>query len=338
MQRGAANGAPQRRRDASVSTDGSIAPVERYRFSIAPDPPFRLDLTVWALRRRAHNAIDRWDGHTYRRALKFDGAVATIEVRQADGPQNPQLEVTIAESAIGRGTEPAARAALTLLLGLDVDVSPFVAMASEDPLFRGPVEGLRGLRPPRFPSVFEALLNAIACQQLSLEVGIHLLNRLTSRWGRPSAGEPAGLRAFPAPRALAAADPGAPRRIGFSSTKARTIIEIASAVADGTLDLEALATLDDRATLAHLTRLRGIGRWSAEYVMLRGLGRLHVFPGDDVGARNKLERVLGASRRLDYDGVRDALARWQPYTGVLYFHLLLHSLSEAGLLTANAAG
>lgn len=140
------------------------------------------------------------------------------------------------------------------------------------------------------------------------------------------------------PRALAAADPGAPRRIGFSSTKARTIIEIASAVADGTLDLEALATLDDRATLAHLNSLRGIGRGSAEYVMLRGLGRLHVFPGDDVGARHKLERVLGASRRLDYDGVRDALARWQPYTGVLYFHLLLHSLSEAGLLTANAAG
>jgi DNA-3-methyladenine glycosylase II len=72
--------------------------------------------------------------------------------------------------------------------------------------------------------------------------------------------------------------------------------------------------------------------------MLRGLGRLHVFPGDDVGARNKLERVLGASRRLDYDGVRGALACWQPYAGVPYFHLLLHSLSEAGLLTANAAG
>jgi DNA-3-methyladenine glycosylase II len=338
VQRGAATGAPQRRRDASVPTDGSIAPVERYRFSIAPDPPFRLDLTVWALRRRAHNAIDRWDGHTYRRALEFDKAVATIEVRQADGPQNPRLEVAIAESAIGRGTEPAARAALTLMLGLNIDVSPFVAMASEDPLFRGLVEGLRGLRPPRFPSMFEALINAIACQQLSLGVGIHLPNRLTEGWGRPLAGEPVGLRAFPAPRDLAAADPAALRRIGLSSTKARTIVEIASAVADGTLDLEALVALDDRATLAHLMSLRGIGRWSAEYVMLRDLGRLHVFPGDDVGARNKLERVLGASRRLDYDGVRGALACWQPYAGVPYFHLLLHSLSEAGLLTANAAG
>ena len=317
MQRGAATNAPERRRDPSVSTDGSLAPVACHRFSIAPDPPFRLDLTVWALRRRAHNAIDRWDRQT--------------------GGRNPRLEVTIAESAIGRGAEPAARAALTLLLGLDVDVSPFVAMVSEDPLLRGLVEGLRGLRPPLFPSVFEALINAIACQQLSLEVGLHLLNRLTSGWGRPSAGEPGGLRAFPAPRALAAVDPGALRRIGFSSTKARTIIEIASAVADGTLDLEALATLDDRATLAHLTSLRGIGRSSAEYVMPGGLGRLHVFPGDDAGARNKLERVLGGSRRLDYDGARGALARWQPYAGVLCFHLLLHSLSEAGRLTANAA-
>ena len=137
--------------------------------------------------------------------------------------------MTLAESGIGRGTDPAARAALTRVLGLDVDVWPFVAMASEDPLLRGLVERLRRLRPPRFPSVFEPPLNAIACQQLSLEVGIHLLNRLTSGWGRSSAGEPGGLRAFPAPRDLAAADPGALRRIGFSSTKARTIIEIASA-------------------------------------------------------------------------------------------------------------
>jgi len=53
-----------------------------------------------------------------------------------------------------------------------------------------------------------------------------------------------------------------------------------------------------------LTSLRGIGRWTAEYVMLRGLGRLHVFPGDDVGARNKLERLLGTRRRLDDEAVR----------------------------------
>lgn len=156
------------------SATGSRSPRIRRFDSISPSGRYGAALTTRSIA-----------GTGTPTAGRSSGAVATIEVRQADGPQNPRLEVTIAESAIGRGTEPAARAALTLLLGLDVDVSPFVAMASEDPLLRGPVDGLRGLRPPRFPSVFEALLNAIACQQLSLEVGIHLLKPAHQQVGLP---------------------------------------------------------------------------------------------------------------------------------------------------------
>jgi AhpD family alkylhydroperoxidase len=96
--------------------------------------------------------------------------------------------------------------------------------------------------------------------------------------------------------------------MGFSSVKARAIIDCARMVTDGSLDLKTLAQLDDRAAVQRLTSLRGIGRWTTEYVLLRGLGRLHVFPGDDVGARNNLERLLATSSRLDYEGVRQALA------------------------------
>jgi DNA-3-methyladenine glycosylase II len=165
--------------------------------SIAPRAAFRLDLTAWALRRRAHNAIDRWDGRTYSRALEFNGTVAAIVVRQVDRPQRPRLAVTLTGAGIGQETEPLARAALTRLLGLTVDLSAFAALASQDPLLHELVQGLRGLKPPRFPSVFEALVNAIACQQLSLEVGVHLLNRLTSSWGRPVGSDPDSLRVFP---------------------------------------------------------------------------------------------------------------------------------------------
>jgi DNA-3-methyladenine glycosylase II len=96
-----------------------------------------------------------------------------------------------------------------------------------------------------------------------------------------------------------------------------------------------LSQLDDSEAMAWLTSLRGIGRWSAEYVLLRGLGRLHVFPGDDVGARNKLERFLDIEERLDYDGVEQLVARWHPFAGLVYFHLLLDSLSESGLVTTS---
>jgi DNA-3-methyladenine glycosylase II len=75
--------------------------------------------------------------------------------------------------------------------------------------------------------------------------------------------------------------------------------------------------LDGSEAIARLTSLRGVGRWSAEYVLLRGLGRVHVFPGDDVGARNKLERFLDIAARLDYDGVEQIVARWHPFAGLV---------------------
>jgi DNA-3-methyladenine glycosylase II len=75
-----------------------------------------------------------------------------------------------------------------------------------------------------------------------------------------------------------------------------------------------------------------VGRWTAEYVLLRGLGRVRVFPGDDVGARNNLRRWLRLRRTLDYEGVRRVLARWSGHAGLVYFHLLLDRLADAGYL------
>jgi DNA-3-methyladenine glycosylase II len=201
-------------------------------------------------------------------------------------------------------------------------------MALTDPLVGPLAERMRGLKPPRFLTVFEALVNGVACQQLSLTVGIHLLNRLAAAHGRAAADGPSNARAFPDPVALASLQPDELKRHGFSTTKARTIIEIAGAIATGDLDLEALHTLDDDAAVERLVGLRGIGRWTAEYVLLRGLGRLHVFPGDDVGAQNKLKRFLEIDTPLRYDDVRALVARWQPFAGVVYFHLLLDSLTR----------
>ncbi|MGH2973903.1 MAG: DNA-3-methyladenine glycosylase family protein [Solirubrobacterales bacterium] len=218
------------------------------------------------------------------------------------------------------------------LLGLDVDLSGFAGMAAPDPLLGPLAARMRGLRPPRFPTVFEALVNGVACQQLSLDVGIHLLNRLTAERGRSVPEDPDGMRGFPGPEELASAQADEIKRLGFSRAKASTIVEAARAIAAGDLDLEGLEQLEDAVAIERLTDLRGIGRWTAEYVLLRGLGRLHVFPGDDVGAHNKLRRLFDIDIDLDYDAVKRLVGRWFPYAGVVYFHLLLDSLSESGVV------
>jgi DNA-3-methyladenine glycosylase II len=220
------------------------------------------------------------------------------------------------------------------MLGLDFDLHDFYRRTAGDLHLRPLVDRFQGLKPPRFPSVFECLVNAIACQQLTLTVGIGLLNRLAESYGSVTvAAGTTPAHTFPDPRDLSTADPDALRKLGFSTAKARAVVELAQRISEGTLDLELLTGVDDGAASATLQALRGIGRWSAEYALLRGLSRLAVFPADDVGARNNLQRLLGVDTAMDSDAVRQAVAPWAPYAGLVYFHLLLDRVEEAGWLT-----
>jgi DNA-3-methyladenine glycosylase II len=292
-----------------------------------PIAPFRLDLTVWALRRRAHNEIDRWDGHRYARTIAVDDHAVDLEATAAGPASRPALRVVV-RGAAGREVRARAAATLTRSLGLEIDLGNFYRMARNDARLAPLVAQFRGVKPPRFPSVFEAVVNGIACQQLSLTVGIVLLNRLCELCGLRSA---SGAHAFPRPQDLAAVAPARLRALGFNANKVRALLDLAHAVEDG-FDLEALDDLDAEAVVERLVALRGIGRWTAEYVLLRGLGRLATFPGDDVGARTNLARWMKLRTPLDYDRVRQLARRWKPYPGFLYFHLLLRSLDEAGQL------
>jgi DNA-3-methyladenine glycosylase II len=317
-------------RTTAPSPKSEPAASDEHCLLIEPRAPFRLDLTVWALRRRPDNAIDRWDEHAYSRVLLFGGKPVPVSVTQSRPLAAPQLAVKLGSGPVDQRTDEMTCDALDRLLGLSLDLSAFSEIAAGDPLLGPLAARMCGLKPPRFPSIFEALVNAVACQQLSLAVGIQLLNRLTADRGRPASENHEVPRAFPDPEQLAGLRPDDLRRHGFSMTKARTIVETSQAIASGDLDLEALEQLDDAAAVERLTRLRGIGRWSAEYVLLRGLGRLHVFPGDDVGAHNKLRNLFGIDTPLAYDAVRQLVARWHPYAGLVYFHLLLDSLATAG--------
>lgn len=304
-------------------------------FTLEPQPPFRLDLTAWALRRRPHNAVDRWDGETYRRAMPIAGVVAEVGVRQTGPPNAPRLAVSAVTDAPVDATRVRAELTATLvrLLGLEVNLDDFYALAAGDPELGPLADQFRGVKPPRFPTMFECIANAIACQQLTLTVGITLLNRLAEAHGRIAPNSPVSTRhAFPDPGDLGLATSAGLRAMGFSTRKASALLEIARHIDVGELDLETLRHEHNDNASDSLQRLGGIGRWSAEYALLRGLGRLDVFPGDDVGARNNLARRLGLTVSLDYDGVTQTVARWAPYAGLAYFHLLLERIDEAGWL------
>jgi DNA-3-methyladenine glycosylase II len=291
---------------------------------------------VWALRRRTLNRVDRWDGRTYQRTVFAGNSAVEITVTQAGSTDDPRLHVDV-EGETAEATRRFIRNLLNRVLGLDIDLAPFYQVAAKDRRLNDLASRFRGMRPPRFPTIFEALVNGIACQQLSLEAGLSLLNRLAASHGRapPSGGE-ANKAPFPRPWDMASTSLESLRALGFSRSKGTAIIEIARAIERRDIVLDQLESLDDGTLQARLDELRGVGRWTAEYVLLRGYGRLNVFPGDDVGARNGLERWLGLRKPLDYQHTKSILRKWQPYSGLVYLHLLLKSLYEKGLIRASA--
>lgn len=304
----------------------------RSQIVLKPLPPFRLDLTVWVLRRKPDNLLDNWDGTTYRRALSLRNRVGIAAVRQTGTTASPSLLATISAPNLDAEMTREAATVLQRMLGLRTDLSGFYEMCARDEKLNALVERFRGVKPPRFPTLFEGLANAVACQQLTLTLGIQLLNRMVYAFG-PSVSPNAEVpRSFPRPEDVAVLDPAAFRALGFSRRKGETLIGLAHEMLNGRLDPERLKVLDDEAALRSLSTLHGIGRWSAEYVLLRTLGRINVFPGDDVGAQTNLQRWLQLPERPDYREVQKLLARWQPYRGLIYFHLLLDRLAAAGHL------
>lgn len=173
-------------------TAESLSPARHARqrksgpFWLTPVAPFRLDLTAWALRRRAGNLIDRWDGGTYRRVLVAAGKPIEAAVTQEGPVDAARLRVRLAGDRLTVSETRFARGVLERLLGLNIDLSEFYELAGKDPKLRPLAARFRGVKPPRFPTLFEALANAIACQQMSLTLGILLLSRLTERFGLPA--------------------------------------------------------------------------------------------------------------------------------------------------------
>jgi DNA-3-methyladenine glycosylase II len=305
-------------------------PVSEIVFQLQPVPPFRLDLTVWGLRRRPHNLVDRWDGQTYRRVLPVSDQPVEVAVTQIGPAESPRLRVEASNSQPHWEWASMLTSHLVKMLGLSADLAPFYHLAAQDERLQPLAERWRGFKPPQFPTLFESLVNAIACQQLSLTMGIHLLNRLATAYGPSLPGKEEPRPAFPRPADLADLEPDDLRALGFSRNKSIALLELARSFRDASGHLENLDSLEKSEVMNRLLALRGIGRWSAEYVLLRGLGRWSVFPGDDVGARRRLETWLQPGEPLNYQEVRRRLAPWQPFAGLIYFHLLLSHLAEEG--------
>jgi DNA-3-methyladenine glycosylase II len=163
---------------------------------------------------------------------------------------------------------------------------------------------------PRDP--FEALCMSIASQQLSVKAADTIFKRFCDLF-------PPNRR--PSPDRVMTLSDDEIRAVGFSRPKVSFIKDLASHVLDGRLDLKGLKKHPDEEVMRQLVAVKGIGVWTAEIFLMFRLGRPDIFPADDLGLMNAVQRAYGLRQRPDAKRLRKLGEAWRPHRSVAAWYL-----------------
>lgn len=295
--------------------------MAKTKYLVGVTKPYRLDLTVSVLRRLSTNTVDilAADGHYLRVLGEFQRPVVILATQE----RPDALAVTVE----GRESDHAqALVVVRRMLGTDREITYFNRAAKSIHWLRPLVAAMSGVKPPRYPTLWEACVNAVVFQQVSLVAASSILRRMISAMGVPVERGNVVLQAFPTAETFMSTGDDLLRTAGLSANKLATLRRVADAIKSGVLNEALLESLPSPEASALLCRIKGVGPWTATVILLRGLGRLDVFPMNDSSVARNLAVVAGPAA-LDIDQV---LSKLGAQRGMLYYHLLLARLEARG--------
>ena len=156
---------------------------------------------------------------------------------------------------------------------------------------------------------FDTLISSIIAQQLSVKAANAIESRIRKIAGKKYKSNK-----------LLSIHHQALRECGLSNRKAEYILGIAQAAHDKSLDFNILTELDDRDVIKELIKLRGVGQWTAEMLMIFSLGRMDVFSSQDIGLQRGMKSLFG-KKASSLPAMEKLAERWQPYRSVASWYL-----------------
>ncbi|HEV8628831.1 MAG TPA: helix-turn-helix domain-containing protein [Thermoanaerobaculia bacterium] len=293
---------------------------QRPGFTLALPAGYLPGPTLRSWGRDPESPTERVDGRHVLRTLRTPAGSALLEMTLLPSQVRCRIE------AAGRPGPETVRAAHRLALrtlglasgpGAATDPRPFELQVRRQPSLARLVDGRRGLRIPLTADPFEALTWAVLGQQVNLAFAFALRRRVVALAGIPA---PRGLFAHPTAAELAAVDARDLVRGQLSRRKAEYLLDLARAVAGGELPLERLGGATAGDLEAALLARRGIGPWTAAYVMLRGYGLADCVPVGDAGLGLALQRFFALPARPDAAATRRLMAPFAPFRSLATFH------------------
>ena len=221
-------------------------------------------------------------------------------LRGVAGPPD-EADLAFAERAIRR------------LFNLDQSPQSFYEHVRDEPVLGPITTRLHGMRPVGSADIFEMLVIAVLGQQISMIAAGAIKGRLVAALGAAAQFDDRLYRAFPTAEAIAEASYDALLALAFSRRKAEYVRDLAIQTASGDLDLEGMRGKAHGEILERLIAIRGIGRWTAEYVLLRGYGYPDALPAGDAGLRRQITRYYQLAAPPDEKEIIRMGEPWSPY-------------------------
>ncbi len=256
--------------------------------------------------------------------LDVAGTVSLVTVRSTGNVVLPELEAEFRSNGrIDKKSEDAHKLISTVLNG-DIDLAEFYRVVAGDPVMASLTKKLNGLRNFLTPTVFEALVESIIEQQISLLAALSMQKNLIRDFGPRLVLGGQAYHAFPGPGILANVSPESFRACGLSSRKGEYINGVALRIIRGDLDLERLRTYSDHdKVISELRSIRGVGPWTAELTALRGLGMYSAFPAEDIGLQRIIADYYNSGQRTGTEDARRIAHNWGDWKGLAGFYLVV---------------
>jgi len=290
-----------------------------YKFFIKPKPPFNFELVASLYSRFSVQCVDIYNGEVYERALRVNDKICLVRVKSIGSIDRPKLLVEVFPDTVEKRL---ILERIKWMLGMTDDIEGFYKIAKRDKKFAPIIKNLCGLRAPKTSTVFEALIIAISEQQIALPVAIALRKRLVEKYGESIKVNGKKYYTFPNPESLAKAKAEDIKKLKFSLKKSEYIVDVSKKVANGEINLEKMKNLNKERILDELTKVRGIGLWTVEYMMCRGMGRYDALPANDLGLRTSLTKYFDRKERVSEQEARRFLEPFGKHKGYAAFYLI----------------
>ncbi|MDI6811613.1 MAG: DNA-3-methyladenine glycosylase 2 [archaeon] len=294
------------------------------RLRIKPLPPFDFDLSA-TIFSDGDSQIRTYEQGTYWQVVRAHKKLILITISSSGTVDNPELSVELkSNEEISHNDKKITEAIISSLFNLTFDLTAFYEEVKNDTILSKLARQIRGLKSPTTPTVFEALVDSIIEQQISLNVAHSIERNVVKTFGDTLTLDDKVYYAFPRPQQLAYATVEQLRTCGLSARKAEYIHDISKLIVDGRLDLEKFKTSGDaEEIITELCKIRGIGLWTAELTMLRGMNKLEVLPADDLGLRRHISHYYCNDRKISGEEARSIAEGWGNWKGLAGFYLII---------------